>query len=259
MLRHILGFVSILVLGFMLGLVATAQELLTSDEAVIVTVSADEPATLQFEGTVGQFVSLIAEPIAGEDGEAIDTTLALIAPDDTQLAYNDDTHLTNSETGEITIQRAAAIRNLRLPLDGTYTVWVDSFNGVSEGEAEVLLTVSDDPFAQQTEEANGTTIITLTLPEASIFTTTLALEANDLVTITAQDTSGTLDPFVQVRTPDGAIIVQNDDHDTLNTTLNVLDAQIGAWEVPASGDYLVEVLDFMGRAGTLTLTIEVDN
>ena len=127
-------FLILVIVCFLGGIITTAQDILQSDTPTTVAITADEPALLQFDGTTDQWISLIAEPSAIDSDNTIDTTLALIAPDDTQLAYNDDTHLTNSETGEITIQRAAQILNFRLPMDGTYTIRVDSFNGVSDGE-----------------------------------------------------------------------------------------------------------------------------
>lgn len=246
-----LGFVLVLSLGVW----TSAQEMpmLQPGTPITLTLTADAPALLQFEGQAGAVVSLSAAAVEGDEA-ALDTTLAVIAPDGAQIAYDDDTHRI-SDTGETLIERDAQLPALRLPLDGVYTVRVDSFNGVSEGAVRVSLRVVADPFAQQIETTGDTTRIALTLPAQAVYQRRLSLEAGAQVTITARDTAGTLDPLLRLRDAQGDIVAQNDDHATGDPSLNVLDAQITAWTVPAGGDYTLEVLDFVGAAGTLHLTI----
>lgn len=237
---------------------ASAQTVLVANDPTTVTITADAPAILQFEAQAGDVVSLNTQalPDATDDENTLDTTIALIAPDDTQLAYNDDTHLADA-TGTMAIERNAQLQAVVLPQDGQYRVRVDSFNGVSEGDVDVTLTF-DDPFAAQIiEETDDTVIITLMLPASAIYSYPIALEAQTRMTITARDTSGTLDPIIQVRDSAGNIVVQNDDHTTPLVSLNVLDAQVTNWPVPEADEYIIEVVDFAGQAGTLQLTIEM--
>lgn len=79
--------------------------------------------------------------------------------------------------------------------------------------------------------------------------------AGQIVSLIALSTGGDLDPVLQVVGPDGQVVAQNDDLDSL-----VRDAGLEALTLPADGIYTVRVTRYQGAAGTsrgsyeLTLT-----
>jgi hypothetical protein len=84
---------------------------------------------------------------------------------------------------------------------------------------------------------------------------TFAGRANQVISVLAVPISGDLDPVLQVTGPDGAIVGENDDRDSL-----VQDAGLEALILPADGTYTVRVTRYEGASGTtvgeyrLTLT-----
>ncbi|MBZ0304058.1 MAG: hypothetical protein K8J31_30255, partial [Anaerolineae bacterium] len=58
---------------------------------------------------------------------------------------------------------------------------------------------------------------------------------------------------------DASLLARIDDHAAFDLTLNVLDAQIAAYPVPADCRCIVQVRDFAGAAGTLDLRIEIES
>lgn len=237
-----------LVLMLCVGIVAQAQHdtTLTLGESVTVQVTADDPAMLEFEGQAGQYLSLMA---SAQDAQQLDPVLEVLTPQMRQLAYSDD-----SRTRDDSISKEAQITALHLPEDGVYTVRVDSFNGVSEGAVEVILTQVDIFDTTLDVTAAQTTIISK-LPEDTIFSHSYALEADAPISITVRDLSGTLDPVLRVHDRDGALLALNDDHATTDTTLNVFDAQIRDFTLADATDIRLEVVDFLGRAGTIEVII----
>jgi len=228
-----------------------AQEdapLLIPDEPQTVTLSAEAPVVLHYEAEGGEVVTIIAEAMADDESRP-DTVLALIAPDDTQMAYNDNTR--SEDDGLLT---DAQLQNVRLPVAGTYRVVVDSFNGVTEGEAEVRLT-QVDPFAVQVEDSDEGQVVRFVLPMDAAFSFAFTVAAGSRWTITARHTAGSLDPYLRVLDEEGAEITRNDDHGTPNLGLDVFDAQINGWVAPQDGTYTVQVSDVLGRPGEFVLTI----
>lgn len=233
----------------LLALVINAQEVLEIefDAPLTVEVRADDPALLTFAGTAATRISLSTETLGDEP---MDTVLEVLTPEMQQLAYSDDRLL---EDGAI--DRNAHLTDLLLPKDGLYTVRVDSFNGVSEGMVEVVL-LSEPPFETAPEEIDAGLVIQTKLRPSDIFTYTLDLDAEAVLTITARDLSGTLDPVIYLRDETNMIVASNDDHDSTNTSLNILDAQITDFTIEAAGSYQLEVLDFLGRAGEIEILVQ---
>jgi len=141
-----------------------------------------------------------------------------------------------------------------LPEAGTYYIRIDSFNGVSEGEVEVTISIADK-FIPATIEEDTTTQITLRLPPSKVFDYSLSVEAGDLLMIRAHDLSGMIDPVLLLLDEDGNILAQNDDHGTDDLTLDTFDAQISDFAIESDGVLTVQVYDFLGREGSVELTI----
>ena len=219
---------------------------LTLNTPIQVQVTADKPGVLIYENSTSGSVFTIETRALSE---AFDSVVWVVDVDNHLLAYNDNALV----SGEI--ETNAYLANLTLIEAGRYTIYVDSFNGVSEGEVEVVLR-EHDIFAVVVEETDNATIITASLPEDSVFAYPLVLEAPEILTITARDISGTLDPYLRIVDSSGNILISNDDHHSTDLTLNLFDAQIAEWEAPENATYTIEVLDFLGRAGEIEVQIE---
>lgn len=216
---------------------------ITLDEPVEVSVVALAPTTLLYEAQQDGYVTIDVRAL--EEGDAaLDSVLWVLDAESRWLAYDD-----NGGVGS-----NARLEHLWLPA-GTYTLVVDSFSGVGEGRLQVQITASSPYEAEESETEDGLQIAA-TLPENRVFRYEIDLRAGERLTITVRDTSGTLDPLLRLRDASGTLLASNDDHDSSDLTLNVLDARIVGWDVPAAGTYRIEVLDFLGHSGEFLLRIE---
>jgi hypothetical protein len=223
-----------------------ARPLTLNDEAVV-TVAADAPVTLTLDNdTAGAVITITARAV---DSTQVDPVLWLVDREARLLAYNH-----NTLTDEGLIDVAAAIPNLVLPTAGLYTIYVDSFNGVSTGEVEVTIRETDR-FNVVVEETGSLHVMRLTLPEDSIFVYPITVQEGDSITITVRDGNRQLDPYIRIADSNGNPIVSNDDHASDDLSLNIFDARIADWQVPTDDTYMLEVSDFLGRAGNVLLEI----
>ena len=223
--------------------------LLSPDSAQIVTLTGEiAPTLLRFAGERGQTVIITARDVS--DGDAVDVVLEVLMPDGHRLRFNDD-HM----GGDAALAQTDSRIKARLPQTGDYEVRVNSYGGIFEGEVEVLLRIVDLFAVEIIRDEDAITVFTLTLPRHIAYQREVMLDAGDVVTITARDVSGTLDPLLRLLDADGEIIAHNDDHDTAATALDVFDAQITTFTVDTSGTVVLEVLDFLGRSGQIELTI----
>jgi hypothetical protein len=55
---------------------------------------------------------------------------------------------------------------------------------------------------------------------------------------------------------DDELIAMNDDHGSQDLTLDVLDSRLLDVEIPADGDYIIQLTDFLGREGTFEIRVE---
>ncbi len=214
-------------------------------ESITVLLAAESPTTLTYTTGLPQYVTITTRSLGEPD--AIDTVIRVLDPDGRQLAYADNG-----------VDRNAVIENLWLPAAGDYTMLIDSFNGVSAGEVQVTLTLSD-PFNAEIETDDTTITINATLPRSGRFVYPLAVVTDDTLSITARDTSLTLDPVLWLLNADGAVLFMNDDHLQPSLTLDVFDAEIVDYRAEADGMIQVIVTDFLGHAGTFELVIRREN
>jgi hypothetical protein len=222
---------------------------LIPDESQIVTLEGNiDPTLLRFDGVRGQTVILTARDVP--EGESLDVVLEVLQPNGARLRFND-----NHMGGDSSLAQTDSRIKVILPQDGEYVVRVNSYGGIFEGDVEVLLQVVDLFSVEIIEDNDGLTMLTLTLPSNLAYQHELTLEAGDVLTITARDIGGSLDPVVRLVDSDGVVIAQNDDHGTAATHLDVFDAQIADFIVETTGEHVIEVLDFLGRGGQIELTI----
>lgn len=238
---------TILLCFFLLIPVVVAQDdglSIDLDVPVGVDLSADQ-VRLVYEGEAGETISITTE-VESDDGLLQDTTLTVLDPLGRVLAFNDD-----RPNGE----RAAQIRDLTLPATGAYTLRIDSFSGVAEGEV-IVEVVRSDPFAAEVERGEVVIRIDKRLPAGAIYTYELDVQAGDALTITARDLAGGIDPLIYLLDAAGEVLALNDDHGSGTTDLDVLDARIANWVSDDAQMLQVQVLDFLGRGGTVKIEIK---
>ena len=219
----------------------------TVNDEAIVTISADNPAILVLANeTAGTVITITAQAV---DSTWVDPVLWIVDSESRLLAYNDDTL-----TDEGVIDVSARIENLILPAEGLYTIYIDSFNGVSSGDVEVIIRETDR-FNIVVEETGSLHVMRLTLPEDSIFAYPITVQQGDNLTITVRDGNRQLDPYLRIIDSSGNLVISNDDHASDDLTLNIFDARIEGWVVPMDGTFTLEVSDFLGREGNVLLEI----
>lgn len=218
------------------------------------------PTILAYVAEGGEALTLTARAlgegtIEGLDGTyTLDTVIEILSPDGERLAYNDDHHADAATLAATD----SAIERLILMEAGTYLIRVNSFNGVTAGEVEVShALVSPVDYAITTENETSL-ILNVALNPAQPFSYRFTVEAGTQYTIVARDLKGRLDPIITLRdtTPDETVIATNDDYayrfgDAF--ILNVFDARIIDAEIPMDGDYTLEVREFLGRGGQITV------
>jgi len=227
-----------------LVMVSIAQDMsLELDTPITVTIG-ESPVWLNYEGMAGEIITL--STMTAVTDTAPDTTLEILYPDGHRLDYVDDVVFPDG-----TVKSDAVLENIALPIDGVYQIRVDSFNGVSEGEVELLLThpstnynvIATDPL----------TIVRGDIDDA--LTYTLDVTADDTLTIIARDISGTLDPILWVYDADGTLLAFNDDHSSGDLSLDVFDAQIVDLTITENTTVEVVVRDYLARQGIIELII----
>lgn len=201
------------------------------------------PVDVNFTAAPDEVLTITARSLAAEP---IDVTLEILL-DAERVAFNDDVRAPLDDLAP----QDSAITNLIVAEAGNYTLRLHSFSGAQSGDVEVV--VQSKPLV----EACPTGDIPL-LPHRA-FTCQLDLQAGQTVTLSARDTSGTLDPVLALLDPTGAQAARNDDHASADLKLNVLDAQIAAYAVEQTGTYTVRVSDFGGAAGTFNLLVEIES
>lgn len=219
----------------------SAQSADDSSEPVNLKITSENRASIDY--TVDTDPEYVTIQVRAIDNDVIDPVLWVLNSENNLIAYNDNTAEDSS----------AKVENLLLHPD-TYTIWIDSFNGVSEGDVELIIEPVN-PFNEAISTSENTIELVVTLPEDTIYRYTLELTENDIVTISIRDISGTLDPYLQVLDDNDMMLISNDDHQSTDLTLNRLDSRISQWQVPENGIYTIEIRDFLGNHGQFELTI----
>mgnify|MGYP001357029021 CR=1 FL=1 len=173
----------------------------------------------------------------------LDMAIRVINPDGTEFGYNDDQVGT-----DLFGAYDALLAEVILPADGIYTIQVEWV----QGSGWYTLGVSgESPIPTDADPITAVGTIT------NVFTVerwTFEANTGDQLTITmTADPSSSLDPMLELITPDGRSLALNDDAADLTLELN---AQIVDIVIPADGVYVIEAGRFEG-IGSYTLQVDV--
>jgi len=227
-------------------MISFAQELAIDTDIPITVTLGDSPVWLKYEGVAGETLHITT--LTAITDTAPDTTLEILNPNGHRLAYADDVVLSDG-----TIKSDAILEGVELPIDGLYSIRVDSFNGVSAGEVEVILTQPTEEYSEITSD--NLTIIAGEILKLGSLDYTLEVEADTTLSILARDTSGTLDPVLYIYDADDTLIDFNDDHQSVDLTLDVLDAGVIDLAIAENMILTVRVSDYLGRSGSVELIV----
>lgn len=233
----------------------TAQD---ETQTYTLMLTADAPAEMIYTARAGEAVM-----IGVTSGGEIDTTLSVFAPDGERIGFNDDLQIADDDSdgvyqwGDWVFSAAESfLLYLAFPQDGDYTFVIDSFNGVQEGKITVKVARWPSALVHSTEEMDNSLIMRVSwLPHQPGYRHTFEAAAGDIITITARDVDHALDPRLILLDANGVELASNDDHLDVDLTLDVLDARITDFVVPVDGSYTLIVSDFLGRAGTVEVTL----
>jgi len=207
------------------------------------TLDGEFPTFFDYAGEADDIITVTLRATSDLDAQLNNPILEIWDIHGKRIAYNDN--YPNEDN-----PRDAQLSNIHLTETGIYTIRADTYGGIFAGEFEILITPSD-PYQRQTTDDG----IIFYLPRYAIFSETMNFDAGDVVTITAQDLSGTLDPSLWINAPDGTTLAENDDHASADFGLGILDSRISALSITQTGNYKIHVRDFLGRAGHIRLTI----
>lgn len=220
-----------------------AQTALLPDVPITISLSGDaHPVDLVYQADGGEQINISARSMASEP---IDTTLEILR-DNQRLAFNDDHKTSRSGLSRLDSE----IENFVFPAAGDYTIRINSFNGAQGGAVEIyiesipLIAPCEMPLQAGQLEANGH------------FSCTLSVDLDSIVTVSVRDTSATLDPRLILLDDNLTQVAYNDDHASVDFSLNTLDSQIRDFKLAAGEQYIVQVSDFSGAAGIFELIFE---
>jgi hypothetical protein len=242
---HLLAFYLIILTGtfVMVAQEDVSPQFLTLNTPTLFELDGKSPAFFYYDGKADETITITLRAISDLDAQLNNPILEIWDIDGKRIAYNDNNpHDENP--------RNAQLAHIHLLADGDYIIRADTYGGIYAGEFEITIEASD-PFGRG---ENGDEVI-FYVPRYAIFSQSVTLDAGDVVTISAQDLSGTLDPFLWITAPDGATIAQNDDHATSDFSLGTLDSRIVELNIPQTGAYTLHVRDFLGHSGDVRLSI----
>ena len=212
------------------------------NQPIKVYLTGAQPFDLVFYADAPVTISVYARSL--DPSNAVDTTLEVFDLNSETLASNDDLN------GEID----AGIENLALPASGVYRIRLGTFETRAAGGVEVQLLAGALPVRQPPTRAET---VEGRIEGSQPFEYTFTGQVGQIVTITAEAVnppSPNLDLAVAIYAPDGTQLDYDDDSGP-DAGLGDRDAVLLDVELPAAGEYRIEVSSFMGIKGTFRLTV----
>jgi len=243
-------------LFFLFTLSIVAQESIDLGESVTFTLNGETPTVFTYAAQAGDVITITVHSLhelAEDEIEAVrDTVVYVTAPSGKRIAYNDNHHTERDDL----LETDSVIEKLLLPVSGSYEIHVNTYGGIFVSEVELTVEAAD-LFEAEIDEENDQIRIEAVLPSVWAYSYTFDAQADETIRITARDLSHTLDPLVRVLDPDGELLTINDDHNSRDLTLDVLDSRLD-FTAPTDGEYTVQVIDFLGREGRFELILQFD-
>jgi predicted nucleic acid-binding Zn-ribbon protein len=207
-----------------------------------VTLGANERYEQPIQLQEGALVSLGAMSHRAD----FDLRLVLRGPDGTALARNDD-----NETFDIFLSDFdPRIYQFRAPASGEYMLVVRSFNADQSGEFDLVIQHHGVLSGESTSE-----VLTGESAARARNVFNVPFEAGEIVRITARALNASLDPEIDLLTPDLIFVATNDDHGTEATDLGRFDARIEQIVIEQSGTYELDINSVSG-SGPFEVVIE---
>ncbi|MDZ4764854.1 MAG: hypothetical protein SGI73_09905 [Chloroflexota bacterium] len=184
----------------------------------------------------------------------LDPKVALVAPDGTAVATNDD-----HGTQEPGLSRYdSRISNFAVETSGFYTVEITGFGGI--GGAFELTIALGEADAPQSLLSGSETVEGSVIPGVP-FQHYFDANVGDVITISARAQTENLDVDLALYNLNEELLESNYEHGTSDSTLFFYDARINNYIVQETGSFLVEVTGYEVDTGTringdLELTIE---
>ncbi|MCZ7538779.1 MAG: hypothetical protein M5U29_02430 [Anaerolineae bacterium] len=212
-----------------------------------VEVQAGQPVS----GTIGGDSYRHVYLFAGQEGELISIGMSRLSGDLDPLLL-----LTDSDGAILTIsdddgdRTDALIEFERLPATGRYFIIATRFgqeHGTTTGDFSLLVERMGGGPAADSTLAYGAQVLGRITTQAPLAFYFLRAQRGDVITISMQRTSGNLDPSLDLATPDGIVLVSDDDGLAAEGTL---DAAITNYTIPRSDIYLIVATRFGREAGT---------
>ncbi|MBZ0277253.1 MAG: hypothetical protein K8I60_13985 [Anaerolineae bacterium] len=204
----------------------------------------DETTTYQdwsLNAVAGETLTISAVDASRTD--TLDVALRLIAQDGTTAAYND-----TQDGQDLYGYFDAQLRAFTINADGVYTVRVERVDGIGT----YSLGVSRDQTVEISTEL-ATSLRGMLVDSLPVQRWVFQGKAGQILTVTMQAQSGTLDSLLRLIAPNGALLTENDD--AVDTALGK-DSQLVRIQLPQDGLYTLEAARFDGE-GEYTLVIVV--
>jgi hypothetical protein len=217
-------------------------------EVVRATITAGTPYEYYIDANAGDVITLTAQALQ----DTLDVDLAVYDLQDTLVDSNQE-HGTADAT---LFFFDARINNLIIQQTGTYLIEVVGYDpstfapmgGDFELSIERVMTgaptgVGDEQVFLGEIAPNG------------IFSQTFEAQTGDFITITVRSLSNRFDPIIDLLSPDGVLIANNDDHGTGSRLLGRWDSQIMRILITQSGTYTIEVGGYRDSGGVFGITV----
>ena len=173
-----------------------------------------------------------------ENDKPVDIVITVLDSEWQQVAYHD-----GGDAGEETIAR------LDLGDSGPYIIWLNSFNGQQTGDVELLLTEIAVPSISAGDDS-----LIVDLFSGDVAQVMLDLDSSASFHITARSLTEDRDVRLAIVNVDGTVIASNDDHESDDATLGLLDAAIDL-KVDDDAQLMLEIREYLGRSAQVEVAV----
>lgn len=231
---------------------AAAQTGGGESEVIIGSVAQNGTFTHQFDAEANETVTIT---VRATDG-TFDPSVQLLGAGGKLLIENDD-HATNDPNLTALDSR---ISDYTLAQAGTYTLAIRGFGGAA-GQFELTIDRGGASSSSSSSSSSSTAggdvdVVAGSVRQDETFTYTLEGTAGDVYVFTAVATDESFDPRLVLYDPEDVAFASNDDHGSMDESMNIYDSRLGNVILPADGTYYLDVSGYQGGPGAFELTVE---